>query len=172
MDDCTLTPTPLQTKEIPLSQGKFAIVDAADYEWLMQWNWHAEKQGNLWYARRNIKLANGRWSSAKMHRDIMGVTPGVTVDHKDGNGLNNTRGNLRPCTQAQNVYNQSLRSDNISGFRGVSWRADRKRWRAIIQVDGKQRNIGLYPSAEDAARAYDEFAKRIYGEFAKLNFAD
>lgn len=162
--------TPQQTKEIPLTQGKVAIVDAADYEWLIQWKWHIENQGHICYAVRCLWLGNNKSTTIKMHREILGAKPGSTVDHRDGDGLNNTRENLRICTQAENVRNKRMRSDNTSGYKGVWWRKNRSRWTATIDVDGVRTWLGSFLTAEDAARAYDAAAKELHGEFAKLNF--
>jgi hypothetical protein len=103
-----------------------------------------------------------------MHRVIAGTAGHLQTDHKDGDGLNNRRSNLRPCTSAQNKANVGLRSDNRSGFRGVSRNAQDNCWIARIQG----RHIGVFRDAVDAARAYDDAARKAFGEFAHLNFPD
>jgi hypothetical protein len=159
-----------ETKEILLTQGKVAIVDAADYEWLSQWNWHAfRNQGGIWYARRARRRRLDQ-TSPFMHRVIMDAPSGIMIDHINGDGLDNRQSNLRCATNQQNQFNSRKRRDNTSGFRGVCWREDKKRWRARIRVGGKQQHLGLFKTAEEAARAYDEAAKRLHGEFASLNF--
>lgn len=89
------------------------------------------------------------------------------VDHINGDGLDNTRNNLRAVTPAENLRNQRLRKDNTSGFKGVS--RHEGRWRARVRVDGKYTHVGLFDSAEDAARAYDEAARNMHGIFARTN---
>jgi hypothetical protein len=103
-----------------------------------------------------------------MHRLILRVDANTQVDHRDGNGLNNTRGNLRPATHAQNQHNSRLRKDNQSGFKGVHRQGNR--WVARIRVDGEQKHLGSFRTPEEAARAYDAAALRLRGEYARLNF--
>lgn len=170
MSDLTSTPSP-QTKKIPLTQGFVAIVDAADYEWLSQWNWAILKRGPLLYAKRNAWLGDGKRRSVQMHRLVLGLTdPSIHIDHIDGNGLNNTRGNLRICTQQENMRNRRLNSNSTSGYKGVSWYKDRAKWHAQIVVNGKYHHLGHFITAEEAARAYDAAAIELHGEFARLNF--
>lgn len=151
--------------EIPLTRGKVALVDKQDYEWLMQWKWHAAKAG---YAVRTV---NGG-SKIFMHREIMKAVSGEEVDHIDGDGFNNRRVNLRVCTHSDNLKNSAGRSDNKSGFKGVSWDNRKQRWRATIQVNGKYVSCGTYSTPEAAAYAYNQKAIELHKEFAKLNNLD
>lgn len=157
-------------KEIPLTQGKVAVVDDADYEWLMQWKWYAYRKPNArtWYARRNT--ARGRWrqKTLLMHRVIMNSASAMQVDHWDQNGLNNRRDNLRVCTSRDNHYNVKRRADNTSGYKGVSW-DKRGRWVAYINYEGKRHHLGYFNSSEEAARAYNNVALAAFQEFAWLN---
>ena len=109
-----------------------------------------------------------------MHHQIMGKRPGEQIDHKDGNGLNNQRDNLRRCTQGQNFANRRRLPKSRAGkFRGVYQdgpHASRGQWWAQIKVDGRSRRLGTFLSPEDAARAYDAAALEAWGEFASLNF--
>lgn len=154
-----------ETKEIPLTQGKVAIVDASDYDWLMQFKWHAQKKSDKWYAGR----AQGRNISFLMHREILDAPQGWLVDHKDGNGLNNTRNNIRLCTYAQNNFNTASYKGG-SLYKGVH--RFKRGWRAQIRKGGKQYSLGVYSTEEAAARAYDAAAKKMHGEFAYLNFPE
>jgi len=92
-------------KRIPLTQGKFAIVDDADFEWLSQWKWRARKDYNTWYAIRRVVRGSCR-TTTSIHRQIMEAKPGSQVDHRNRDGLDNRRCNLRFCTNAQNAMNQ------------------------------------------------------------------
>ncbi len=98
--------------------------------------------------------------------------PSIEVDHKDGNGLDCRRHNVRPATKQQNQANRGPRANNASGFKGVSWFPRQRRWYARIGVDGRNLYLGVYESAAAAARAYDAAARTHFGEFAKLNFPE
>ena len=150
------------TKQIPLTQSKFAIVDDEDFEYLNQWKWYVHKNGNNFYAVRGFP------KRIQMHRVVMNTSDGIEVDHIDGNGLNNTRSNLRNCTHVQNMQNRKKNSDNTSGYKGVDWHNEK--WRAQITINKKIVFLGYFSSIEDAAHAYDTAAKEGHGNFAKTNF--
>jgi AP2 domain/HNH endonuclease len=152
-------------KTIPLTQGKIALVDDGDYEWLNQWKWCVDGHG---YAIR--KDSSGQM--IKMHRLIMGEPKGVQVDHIDGNGLNNQRGNLRPATCSQSLWNRGKYSGCSSPFKGVCWCKRKKRWRAQIAQSGVRLHLGYFDTEEEAARAYDKAARELHEGFAKLNFPE
>jgi hypothetical protein len=158
-------------KEIKLTQGKFAIVDDCDYAYVSKFRWHARrdtrKQGDVWYAARNVKTAT-KTTIGLMHRELLGVEPGLMVDHVDGDGLNNRRENIRTCTVKQNNCNQRKR-DGSSLFKGVSLIRSSGKWRASIKIDGASRNLGNYPTEREAAAAYDATAASAFGNFARLN---
>ena len=143
-------------KLIPLTQGKFAIVDAEDYERLSKYKWHVDKGDSTYYAARSIVGKNFR-----MHREILNAPEGLVVDHRNHNGLDNRRENLRLCTVAENNMNRrpSKRANKSSRFKGVSWDKRRRCYQAYIQQNGKLIKIGRFKSEIDAAKAYDEKAK-------------
>lgn len=160
------------SKLIPLTQGKSAIVDDQDFEWLSQWKWCAHKDKNKWYAMRGV-YTKGKVISVQMHRLILAAPQGREVDHWDGDGLNNQRHNLRLATQHENQRNRkNPNSNNTSGYKGVSWHKKDEKWVAQIIADGKHLNLGRFNTPEDAARAYDKAARNYYKEFASLNFPD
>lgn len=150
-------------KTIPLTQGKIALVDDADYELVMRFKWSAHCIKGKFYAVTN----SGR---LHMHRLISGV-PGRNVDHKNGDGLNNQRFNLRPSTTSQNGMNRGKQRNNTSGFKGVT-RSGKKTqpWMAQIKLNRKLIHLGCHKTAEAAARAYDVRASVLFGAFAVLNF--
>jgi len=157
-------------KTIPLTQGKFALVDEADFEWLSQWTWHAHSRG---YAARNSGLREGKRRKILMHREIVKPAEGLHTDHINGDRLDNRRVNLRVCTQAENNCNRLKRADNTSGFKGVYRHSDRNKprpWVAKIHGNRRYVHVGCYATPEEAARAYDEAALKLHGEFAQLNF--
>jgi hypothetical protein len=155
---------------IPLTQGKHAIVDAEDYKRINQWKWYALKNGNNFYAVRNIGK-HPHQIMIRMHREVLGLklNDGKQADHRDGNGLDNRRFNLRLCTHSQNQHNQhSIRG--ISKYKGVSWIKKDKKWKTKIQFEQKSIAIGRFDSEIEAAKAYDKKAKELFGEFACTNF--
>ena len=151
-------------KRIPLTQGKFTIVDDWNYERLNQWKWHVKKGVSTWYAER--KGANG---TIKMHRLIMNTPKGKDTDHKDGNGLNNKENNLRVCSRSLHHYNRKPKKGKYKGV-SVSGRAGK--FQARIKIKGKYLSLGYFKKKEDAAKAYDKEAKELFGEFARLNITE
>jgi len=161
-------------KQIPLTQGKFAIVDDKDYDWLNQWKWHAAKHppGGYYYARRQTSRKNKKRWLISMHRQIMNVLSGMQIDHINHNSLDNRRCNLRICNQSQNNQNRSkAKNEKSSQYKGVSQRSGKKKWRAHIQLNKEPLGIGSFDNEIEAARAYDNKAKELFGEFALLNFS-
>lgn len=156
-------------REIPLDKGMVALVDDADYALVSAYKWHALKCCNVWYAFHTLPRVNGKKKTIRMHRLIMGFPPNV-VDHKDHDGLNNTRGNLRHATNAQNAENLRKRSDSKQPYKGIEWDKVNGNWVAYICPNGKKTALGRFHSAEAAARAYDAAAIQFFGEFAHLNF--
>lgn len=160
------------TREIPLTKGKVAIVDDADYEWLSRWKWcYIRTSEGCEYVMRKIRR-DGRQMTILMHRLIVNPQPGYEVDHIDHNGLNNTRGNLRQCTHQENMRNKRRRADASAPYKGVWYQKRGGGWGANITIDGKRTHLGTYETVEKAALAYDEAARLHFGEFAKLNFPD
>lgn len=160
----------MKHKEIPLTQGKVVLVDIEDYNYLMQWKWCADKANEygLFYASRKI-LKENKQTTLRMHIEIMKPSKGKEVDHINGNGLDNRRSNLRICTRSQNMMNSSHHRDNASGYKGVHWYKQTKKWQARIMKDYKQKHLGYFNTKQEAAIAYNETAKQYHGEFAKLN---
>ncbi len=160
----------MATFEIPLTKGKVAIVDECDYANLISHRWFAFQRGLRWHAARTVKR-NGSKRTVYMHRAILDATTDYEVDHRDGDGLNNTRDNLRVCTHAENSRNAKRQLKyKTSAYHGVSWLASRSRWRAVIVHDGRQTTLGTHRNEIDAARAYDRAAAEAFGEFASPNF--
>lgn len=158
-------------KEILLSQGKVAVVDDEDYEWLSQWKWSAtkNKKRKTWYAVRGEGKRPFR-RLILMHRQIMSAQGSVQVDHRDLDGLHNWRRNLRVCTNSENNRNKGLQKNSTTGYKGVSWHKQSGKYQSKIQANGKHYRLGLYNNPVDAALAYDRAAAKMHGEYAKLNF--
>ena len=158
-------------KIISLSQGKVAKVDDGDFDWLNQWKWSAHKNRNTFYAVRAVRVGL-KQKFLFMHRLILGLDFGDKrqADHINMDGLDNRRENLRIVTASENRCNRGKTKANTSGYKGVSWHKQLKKWRADIQVNGKFKHLGLFYDPVEAARAYDLAAKRLHGDFATTNF--
>lgn len=158
-------------KEIPLTHDQLAIVDDEDYERISAFNWHALIGHNNWYARRTFRLSpGGTLQTVHMHRVILNAPDGMEVDHRNGNGLDNQKHNLRMATTSQNQANARRRKDNASGFKGV-YQKTPGRWCAAIRENGRHVHIGYFDTPVAAACAYDQRAFEVHGTFARLNFA-
>jgi hypothetical protein len=157
--------------EIKLTQGKVAIVDADDYEFLSQFKWYALRPtGNkCYYAARGVydKVTKKR-SIQYMHKVLLETTD--YVDHKNRNSLDNRRCNLRSATPSQSRMNSTPKG--VSKYMGVSWSKGTGKWQATCTYQGKRKWIGGYNTEIEAASAYNEWVRGIYGEFANLNVVD
>lgn len=163
-----------ETKVVPLSQGKVALVDAADYSRIAKYKWTyltKKRRGkSTQYARRSV-WSKDKQQTVYLHRFILNAPAHLHVDHKNGDGLDNRRANLRLATNTQNRCNVTSEvSFSVAGFRGVQPCRQEGRFYARIRVNGQQVRLGIFDSAEAAARAYDAAAVKYHGEFATLNF--
>lgn len=156
------------------------MIDDADWERVSSYPhpWRAQKFRRRWYAVAHWKDEVG-WHSVFLHRWLLGETdPKVIIDHRDHNGLNCQRSNLRRATFSQNAANaerairaeKPLRSKYSSQYRGVYWNG--YNWAAHIRINRKRHALGTFALEDDAARAYDQAAKRFFGEFANPNFKE
>lgn len=157
------------TIEIPLTQGKVALIDDEDWPLVAGHKWRAYKNGHSFYAASDVGGRRNK-RTLQMHRLLLGAMPGQFVDHKDRNGLNNTRSNLRLCTKAQNAQNSRKYARGSSLYKGVRWRPERQKWFASIGTHPNVRWLGTFTDPVEAAKAYDAAAKQLFGEFARLNF--
>ncbi len=168
-------------KLIPLTQGKFAKVDDEDYEWLNQFKWDLRKCKHLYYAVRRL---NKEKKVLQMHRQILNTPFNMIGEHKDGDGLNNQRYNIRNCTQAQNTRNRRGNLNSTSKYKGVSKiniQISRvlkngeikiysyERFLSQIIYNGKNKFLGTFKTEDDAAIAYNNAALKYHKEFARLN---
>jgi hypothetical protein len=149
---------------VPLTQGKFALVNPEDAD-LLHLKWYARKSSNGYYALRQSK---------GMHRVILervlgrALKYGEYVDHIDRDTLNNQRGNLRLASMSQNLQNSKAPTRNTSGYKGVHWVKNNKKWRAQIRVNGHAIHLGLFDDPLDAHNAYCVAAKNYFGEFSRF----
>lgn len=153
-------------KTIFLNHGKVSLVSDLDFEMLNKYKWYTHKRSNLYY------VVTGGWGKPvyQMHRLILGISdPKIFVDHKDGNTLNNQRCNLRIATRSQNNANRKSHKNSSSQYLGVCWNKKNKNWRVLVSVNKKRIDVGSFKTEKEAALAYNEFASKYHGEFARLN---
>jgi hypothetical protein len=136
-----------------------AIIDTADAQKVMNQKWCCTRSGKS----KTIYVINSS-TGTHLHNVIMPAPKGMIIDHKDGDGLNNRRYNLRPATHANNMQNAKF-DKGTSKFKGVHFYKQTKKWRASIA----EKHLGYFNDEHEAARAYDNAAKEMFGEFARLN---
>ena len=160
-------------KEIPLTKGKVALVDDGDFEYLSQWKWAANKNRNTFYAYRyGFDKIKNKKTGIIMHREILGFPENLEVDHINNNGLDNRKENLRTCSRLQNSQNTIKRDNCKSIFKGVEYHKKTNKFRATVCSRGNKHRSKWFKTELEAASAYDELAKKFFGEFAHLNLQD
>ena len=156
-------------KQIKLTQNQIAIVDDEDFNELSRFKWYALRGYSTFYALRYYKI-NEKWLAMGMHRQIMNAQKGQQVDHKNRNGLDNRRCNLRFCDFSQNQQNKKPQRGGTSKLKGVMWCKAKNKWRSMIQLNGEKYHLGRFNTEIEAAKVYDAKAKELFGEFAGTNF--
>lgn len=155
-------------KKIPLSRGKYALVDKEDYDYLIQWKWYCSAGG---YAVRDQHITVSKNKYRKkciyMHRVILGIPKGMDTDHIDMNLLDNRRCNLRKCTRSQNSFNKKKYKNNKQLYKGVYKVTKSPKWFSSICVEGDSHYLGIFETQEEAALAYNEASIRYHGEFSR-----
>lgn len=147
-------------QRIPLTRGKYAIVDPEDYERLNKYKWHARKGVNTFYAGRTVRTDTKK-HLIQMHREVIDPPCHLLVDHINRNGLDNRKANVRLATKSQNNLNRPYikPKGSCSKYRGISWDKRRKKWKAQICFNSIQTKIGYFDNEIEAAKAYDKAAK-------------
>lgn len=147
------------------------LIDNEDMERVSRYTWHVTycyRHGRA--VLKNVRtdiIKNNKKTGLLLHRLL--IPNKSMIDHIDGNPLNNKKNNLRACSNSENVKNVGKYTNNTSGFKGVSWHKYVKKYHAHIGNDGQKIHLGYFDKKEEAARAYNEAAKRLHGEFARLN---
>jgi hypothetical protein len=159
-------------RRIDLGEGEWTIVEAGDYYRLSKFKWYVNGTGKKLYAVRSVKTGPLRTRMTSLHREIMNPPDGLVVDHRNRNSLDNRRANLRLATYAENNVNKQKRRNSVSRYIGVCLEKRTGRWEARIWQQGKGIRLGRFNNEIEAAKAYDEAAKRYRGEFACLNFPE
>ena len=161
-------------KEIALTQGQVALVDDEDFERVNKYKWCAQwfpSTKSFRASRRKLVRERGDGGQERiyLHRFVMNAPRGRDVDHVNHNTLDNRKSNLRICTRSENCMNKLKWNGCSSRFKGVSWSKEVLKWRANIKKDNKQCSLGYFTDETDAARAYNQAALRLHGDFACLN---
>ncbi len=156
-----------------LAAGRVALIDDGDYDLISPYTWHLHliTRGRRRcgpYARGSIRLAGGTWSSVYMHKLITGWPQ---TDHRNHDGLDNQRANLRPASGGQNQANMRPRPGGTSRFKGVNWVRHAGKWRASIKVSGRTRHLGYFADEIAAAQAYEMAAVEAWGQYACVGAA-
>jgi hypothetical protein len=161
-------------RKIRLTRGKFAIVDPEDYARLAKHKWHLAQSPTSSYAVRWHRPKHSRQRKRIwMHHQVINVPPGMVCDHINGKGLDNRKANLRPATVSQNLCNRpKTKTKTRSKYKGLEWDKIQKKWKARIQHNGRKIYLGSFSNEIDAAKAYDNKARKLFKEFARLNFPD
>lgn len=158
-------------KEIELTQGKFAMVDDEDYEFLTQWKWRHGCTHNYAVRTQHYRVnKKGKGKTIQMHRIVMDAPKGIMVDHINGNSLDNRKENLRFCNNGQNQSNSLSKKGSSSVYKGVNFH--KNKWRATITINKKSLHLGTYDTEKEAALAYNTKAKEVFGDFSRLNIID
>jgi hypothetical protein len=158
-------------RKISLGEGKFTILDQQDYYRYVGFNWTLGGHGTKFYAVR-VVVDGDDLKTLRLHREIMNPPDGLVVDHWNTDSLDNRRENLRIVTQAQNLLNRRKRKNTTSRYIGVWFVKQKRKWESRITHKGKKIYLGSFDNEIDAAKTYDEAARKYRGEFARLNFTD
>src|ERR1041385_682326 len=152
-------------KKIKLAnRERYALVDDADFDFLNRFRWH------LSAGRYAATFVNGQ--RERMHRLLFNNPENITIDHIDGNGLNNQRSNLRLATMTQQQWNRRKHVVSSSKYKGVYWNKDRNCWVTRIVYKGNHRHLGCFNSEVKSAKIYNREARKLFGEYAKLNIIE
>jgi hypothetical protein len=163
-------------KEIKLNRGFVALVDDEDYERVNQFKWHVVTYRGFRYAVHTINYPATKDNPKKtskqilMHRFILDLKKGEICDHASGDGCDNRRSNTRKASYTENARNsKKCRGGTSSQFKGVCWATKSHKWWVVIEVDAKTVDLGYFNDEIEAAKTYNEAAKKYFGEFARLN---
>ena len=160
-------------RRIRMAQPKYAKVDPGDYKRLRGYEWFATKKRNRFYVRRHVAGGKGKEKLIYLHQEIIDVPQGMVIDHINHDGMDNRKANLRPATHSQNMCHVRKRpGTKHSKYKGIYWKKRNRKWMAMIGFQKKRIHLGYFRSEIDAAKAYDQAARRYHKDFASLNFPD
>ncbi len=159
----------MSTTELSLPSGHTALIDSDSWPLVKGYAWHVSVDTHTNYAIADATTKDGKLTAVGMHRLIVSALPEQFVDHRNRNGLDNRRENLRTCTRSQNGGNRRINANNTSGYKGVWWNARRNKWQVALGLDGARMHLVYFTDPWDAAQAYNTAALIHFGEFALLN---
>ncbi len=151
-------------KKIPLTHGKFAIVDDDVYLHLSPFKWHFDRHG---YAKRTLPIGPFTRKKVSMHRMVAQTPKGMDTDHINGDKLDNRRENLRACTRSQNLLNRGAQKNSTTKQKGVFWYKRYNKYEVQLMVRKVKHNLGYYQSKDEAVRVAADFMKKNHGEFCR-----
>lgn len=154
-------------RRIPLTQGRFALVDDADYPQLSKFNWCLSSSTQPAYALRGIGAGGRKKKMIYMHRVVAEAPTGMEVDHINGDTLDNRRSNVRVCSHAENCRNRKMSKANTSGLPGVSFHRATGKWQAQIKVNYRSISLGIFKTPNDAHTAFKRAAQKHFGKYAR-----
>jgi hypothetical protein len=159
-------------RRIYIGEGLFALLDCKDYYRYGHLKWTATGKDGKFYAIRGVRTGPREIKIRSLHREIMNAKDGELIDHRNGNSLDARRANLRRATMSQNSYNRQKTKSKLSTskYRGVTYFPRTGRWLTRIKYRGKSIYLGYFESEINAAKAYDDAAKKYHKDFARLNF--
>lgn len=152
---------------VTLTKGFTAIIDVKDIKHAINKNWYAKVAGNTVYAKTTAYI-NGKRADLSLHREIMSAPEGLEVDHKNGDGLDNRRSNLRLVTHQQNMHNMRINKNNKSGHKGIFFCNRENKWIAKIKVNSKTINLGYFSNIDDAITVRINAVSKYHGEFGRI----
>lgn len=159
-------------KTIKLTNGRYTIIDDSDFEYVSKYIWYMAGEYVARYKTYRIVDGKRKMEHLYLHRELLGCSEEMLVDHINRDTLDNQRSNLRLCTSSQNNTNRGVMKNNTSGYRGVSLKVQEGRvpkWVAAIRINKKLKTLGHFINKKDAALAYNQKAKELFGSFAVLN---
>lgn len=158
-------------KKIKLSgktgKGKYALIDDEDFEYLNQWKWHLSSNGYPTRGEWNKKRKQNKLK--RLHRELLNPPKNRSIDHINGNTLDNRKSNLRICKHRENLRNQKKQRNRTSKYKGVSFYKNYERWEAYICTHKKKHRLGYFDNELEAAKAYNQAALDHFGKYARLN---
>jgi len=152
---------------IVMSSGDVAKVNARNYSKVKNYRWRClTKPNGKKYAITNVEVSEGKRKTLYLHRAILDKAKSEAIDHINNDGLDCRNNNLRECTLQQNNFNRGKTANNQSGYKGVTWRKDCKKWQSVIHINKKKKHLGYFDTIEHAYQAYVQACYATRGEFA------